>query len=50
MKKKRFLTLFGKAFNVELVKMPGKIPFKRNNFLWEKVVDRLQEQIEMLKK
>ena len=26
--KKRFLTLFGKALNVELVKMPGQIPFK----------------------
>jgi glycosyltransferase involved in cell wall biosynthesis len=27
-KKRRFLTLFGKALNVELVKMPGQIPFK----------------------
>ncbi|MFN4244892.1 MAG: glycosyltransferase family 4 protein [Brevinematia bacterium] len=28
MKKKRFLTLFGKAGNVELIKMTGMIPFK----------------------
>ena len=27
MKKKRFLTLFGKAYNVELIKMTGQIPY-----------------------